>query len=176
MNRLWKSLVVVCLFLLGTGFLPTSHTDQGNNLADVVAMHNDCSKEIPTEGVSGMMSLPINSEGRTKGLRVGRWGGEHISMEVTEQGVAVEYDCARGTIEQRVTLDRQGRFSVSGRQFPEHGGPVRQNEEPNGYPVQFAGQVNGKKMTLSVIERGAKTPIGNFTLVFGAEPRLRKCR
>lgn len=130
-----------------------------------------------TEHERGMGGgLPMKGEALTKGLPVGLWGGEHISMQVTEQRTTVEYDCAHGTIDQRITLDRLGRFDVPGMQIPEHGGPVRRDEQPSGYPVRFAGQVNGKTMKLSVKNSDTKALIGDFTLVFGSEPKLRKCR
>ena len=176
MNRLWKSMIISFLFLVGTAFLFSSHADRCDNLAGVVAWNNDHPKEIPTERERGMVGLPINGEFRTKGLPVGLWGGEHISMEVTERGATVEYDCAHGTIDQRITVDRRGRFNVSGKQVAEHGGPVRQNEQLAGYPVRFAGQVNGKTMKLTVRNSVTKELVGIFTLVYGAEPKLRKCR
>jgi hypothetical protein len=176
MNRLWKSTISILLFLVGTAFLFSSHADQ-RDLADLVGWNGDQPKEIATERERGMMlSSPINGEVRTKRLPVGLWGGEHISMEVTERGATIEYDCAHGTIEQRITLDRRGRFNVSGKQVTEHGGPVRQNEELAGYPVRFAGEVNGKTMKLTVRNSVTKELIGIFTLVQGADPKLRKCK
>lgn len=177
MNRLWQSSIIAFLFFVGTAFLFVSHADQGGNLAGLVAWHNDHSKKIRTERERGMVGdLPIKGEVRTKGLPVGLWGGEHIGMEVTELRTTVEYDCAHGTIDQRITLDRRGRFDVSGMQVAEHGGPVRQNEQLTSYPVRFAGQVNGKKMKLSVRDSVTKRLVGIFTLVYGGEPKLRKCR
>ena|SRR5437870_7684477 len=171
MKRLWKSVIIVFLFFVGTAFLFSS---RGDTLDGLVACSNDYPKEIP-ERERGMMGLPISGEVRKKGLPVGLWGGEHISMEVTERGATIEYDCAHATIEQRIALDRRGRFDVSGTQVPERGGPVRQNE-PAGYPVRFAGQVNGKTMNITVRNSATKEMIGTFTLVRGAEPKLRKCR
>jgi|ERR1700686_46330 len=177
MNRLWKSMIIVFLFFVGTAFLFISHADRGDNLAGLVTRNNDHPKKIRTEREHGMVGgLPINGESRTKGLLVGLWGGEHISMEVTEQRTTVEYDCAHGTIDQRITLDRRGRFDVSGMQVQERGGPVRQNEQLTSYPVRFAGQVNGKRMKLSVRDSVTKKLVGIFTLVYGGEPKLRKCR
>ena len=176
MNRLWKSMITVFLFLVGTAFVFSSHADEGDNLSGLVAWHNDYSKEIMTKGERGMVGgLPVGGEARKKGLLVGLWGGEHISMQVTERRTTVEYDCAHGTIDQRIALDRRGRFDVSGIQVAEHGGPVRRNEQPAGYPVRFVGQVNGKRMKLSVTNSATKTLIGDFTLVYGDEPKLRKC-
>ena len=176
MNRLWKSMIIVLLFLVGTAFLFSSHAKRGDSLAGLVSWNNDHLKKISTEREHGMVGLPINGEVRTKGLPVGLWGGEHISMEVTARRTTVEYDCAHATIDQRIALDRRGRFDVSGRQFQEHGGPVRQNEQSTSYPVRFAGQVNGKTMKLSVRNTATKELIGTFTLIYGQEAKLRKCR
>jgi hypothetical protein len=176
MKRLLKGLILVFLFLVGTAFLFSSHAIRGNDLASPAAWKNNQPREIPTEGKCEMARFPISGEVRTKGLPVGRWGGEHIIMEVTEQRTTVEYDCAHAAIDQRIALDRRGRFNVSGVQVPEHGGPVRQNETPDGYPVGFSGQVNGKTMTLSVRNSATKQLLGTFTLVYGAEAKLRKCR
>jgi hypothetical protein len=176
MNRLWKSTIIVLLFLVGTAFLFSSHAELGDNLVGLVARDNDNPKQIWTESERVMVGLPINGEVRTKGLPLGVWGGEHISMEVTERGARVEYDCAHATIDQRIALDRRGRFDVSGMQVLEHGGPVRQNEKLASYPVRFGGQVSGKTMKLSVRNSGTKELIGTFTLVYGQEAKLRKCR
>jgi hypothetical protein len=98
-------------------------------------------------------------------------------MEVADDRTTIEYDCAQGTIEQKITLDRVGRFNVSGTQVPEHGGgPMRQGDRADGYPVWFAGQVNGRTMKFSVRKRASITLIGKFTLVHGVEAKLRKCR
>lgn len=175
MNRPWKSSIGAFFFFVCTAFLLISHAAQSDNLAGL-ARHSDLSKKIPTECEGMVGGLPINNETRTKRLLVGLWGGEHISMQVTAQRTTVEYDCAHGTIDQRITLDGRGRFNVSGTQVAEHGGPVRQNEQFAGYPVRFAGQVNGKRMKLSVSNSVTRELVGVFTLVYGSEPKLRKCK
>ena len=176
MNLLWKSMIIVFLFLVGSAFLFISRAGRGDNLAALAASNNNPPKEIPTKREGGMLGLPINRQVRTRRLPVGLWAGDHISIEVTEEGATIEYDCAHAKIEQRITLDRRGRFDVAGMQVQEHGGPVRQNDEGAGYPVRFTGQVSGKRMKLSVRKSGTKELIGTFTLVYGAQPRLRKCK
>ena len=118
---------------------------------------------------------PISEKPRTRRLPTGTWGGQHISMKVTARTVSIEYDCAHATIDQPITLDRYGRFSVSGRQFPEHGGPVREEDEA-GHPARFSGQVKGNSMTLKVENSATRELIGNFTAVYGAQPKLFKCK
>ena len=113
---------------------------------------------------------------KTKTARKGDWGGDHIRLEVTDQGGQVEYDCAHGTIDQRIVLDAQGRFNVSGTHVREHGGPVRKGETENHQRVQFSGQIRDNKMTLKVSETDTGESLGTFTLVYGASTRLMKCR
>jgi hypothetical protein len=96
-------------------------------------------------------------------------------MQVTTRETTIEYDCAHATIDQRITLDRYGRFSVSGKQFSEHGGPVREEDEA-GRPARFSGQVKGNSMTLRVENSATRALIGNFTLLYGVQPRLFKCK
>lgn len=118
---------------------------------------------------------PVSEKPRRRPLPTGTWGGQHISLEVTARTVSIEYDCAHATIEQPITLDRNGRFDVSGKQFPEHGGPVREEDEA-GHPARFSGQVKGNSMALKVENSATRELIGNFTVVYGAQPRLFKCK
>jgi hypothetical protein len=107
---------------------------------------------------------------------IGGWGGEHISLDVTPEGGRVEYDCAHGTIDQKVVLDGQGRFDLSGTHVREHGGPVRKDEPADSHPARFTGQVKGETMTLTVTENDTKEIVGTFTLVHGQKPQVVKCR
>jgi hypothetical protein len=165
------SLITGFLFV-GPGILLTSHAH-----ASLSVWNNDQPKKIRIEEERGTVGgLPIKAEPRKKAVLVGLWGGEHISMQVGERRTTIEYDCAQGTIEQRISLDRLGRFDVPGTQAAERGGPTRQNGQPAGEPVRFTGQVSGKRMELSVRDSATKSLIGNFTLVHGVEAKLRKCR
>jgi len=111
-----------------------------------------------------------------EGARTGTWGGEHISLEVTAQGGQVEYDCAHGTVDQRIVPDARGRFDVRGTHVREHGGPVRGDETAYSHPARFVGEIQGDTMTLTVTESDTKEAVGTFTLVFGQRPRVMKCR
>jgi len=110
-----------------------------------------------------------------KKLPAGHWGGQHISLEVLAKGGKIEYDCAHATISEPIVLDRDGRFKVSGKHFPERGGPSRQGE-PAGFPVTFSGEVKGKTMTLTARNSASDEEIGTFTLTHAAQPKLFKCK
>lgn len=122
-----------------------------------------------------LMSLPVSAELKKRRLATGVWGGQHISFAVSSKGAKIEFDCPHATIAQSIVLDQSGRFNISGKQFQERGGPVRQGE-PAGYPVVFSGEVKGKTMTLTLRNSATRAEIGTFTLVHGAQPKLFKCK
>jgi len=113
---------------------------------------------------------------KIKTLQKGTWGGAHIHLEVSEQGGQIEYDCAQGSIDQKIVLDARGRFQLRGTHVVERGGPVRESGSSNGDPVLFSGRVSGKKLELTVRRRDSKEVIGVFTLFYGQEGKVRKCR
>lgn len=123
-----------------------------------------------------MRKPPGNDKPVTSSVPVGTWGGEHVSMEITERGASVEFDCAHAAIDRKIILGGRGRFDVPGTYVEEHGGPLRENEQLNSYPARFTGQIKGKRMKLTVTHSDTKKIIGTFTLIYGGEPSLVKCR
>lgn len=109
-------------------------------------------------------------------LTPGVWGGEHIRFEVTESGASVEYDCAHGTVEGKIVVDAQGRFSVYGTHYEERGGPVRPGDDARGYRVRLSGRVGGSLMKLTVTRAGTRKVIGTFNLARDREAMIVKCR
>lgn len=108
--------------------------------------------------------------------QMGAWGGEHISLEITDEGGSVEYDCGRGTIDGRIVTDEAGRFDVRGTHVREHGGPVRKDEKPDEHPARYVGRIEGDVMTLAVTETDTGESVGTYTLTRGAQAKLMKCR
>jgi hypothetical protein len=108
-------------------------------------------------------------------VKTGVWSGEHARLEVAAGGATIEYDCGRGTIDEPLVLDAQGRFAARGRHVPEHGGPERR-DEPAPPAARYTGRVSGDHMTLTVAIDGQKDPLGPFTLTHGADVALMKCR
>ena len=106
----------------------------------------------------------------------GAWGGQHITMNVSESSASIELDCAHGQIDGPLATDRRGRFDLKGTFSREHGGPVRDNEQSAGQPARYVGWTDGKKMTLTVTLVGEKQPIGVFNVTRGTDGRLFKCR
>jgi hypothetical protein len=116
---------------------------------------------------------PVESNNR---LAKGVWGGQHIRLEVTGSGATLEFDCGNSTIAEPIVLDRNGNFDVRGKYTPEHGGPIRNDEESNSYSVRYVGHASNKELTLTITIPDKKETIGNFTLTQGSEGRLMKCR
>jgi hypothetical protein len=115
------------------------------------------------------------ASGQTRRVAAGSWGGTGIGMEVTRTGARIEYDCAHGTIGEPLLLDAEGRFDLKGLHFPEHGGPVREGEEPGGQPVRYTGRVTGDTMTLTVRPEGSDREADSYKLVLGKTGRIHKC-
>ena len=105
----------------------------------------------------------------------GVWGGDHISVEVTDGGATIEYDCAHGTITEKIVPDRNGKFTAKGVHVTEHPGPVRLGEDTEGEPANYSGSINDETMTLTVTMSRTNKDVGTFTLTKGKSGRIRKC-
>src|SRR5258708_31027602 len=111
---------------------------------------------------------------RRSAVATGTWGGAHIILEVSEKGADVEFDCAHGQITQPITVDPRGHFDAAGTFSPEHGGPIRRDEETTAAPARYSGHVTGDTMDLTIVRGEEK--IGPYTLTRGSHPMLMQCR
>ena len=108
-------------------------------------------------------------------VRPGEWGAEHVTVSVSAEGAAVEFDCAHGKVDGPLPLDRRGRFEVEGRYVPERPGPVRRDAPTEARPARYRGAVRGRVMTLRVtVEDGPE--LGPYRLVLGGRGHVFKCR
>lgn len=122
------------------------------------------------------MSQQIPADARQgRPLAVGIWGGEHISLESTTGTTRLEFDCAHATIPRPLELDAAGHFDERGEYVREHGGPLREGEQPESHPARFSGTIRGGEMTLTVTLTDTGAEIGMFTLGRGREPLITKC-
>jgi hypothetical protein len=108
----------------------------------------------------------------------GTWGGNHVRLDVRENHVDVEYDCAHGKIAGALTLSKGRRFDVRGTFVREGPGPIRVGRPPVSRPARYEGQIKGTTLTLkvSLTDTDPRQQIGTFTLTRGSEGRLWKCR
>lgn len=105
----------------------------------------------------------------------GDWGGEHISLKLTDGGGSFELDCAHGTIDEPLSTGGDGSFDVRGRFVAERGGPEVKGERPESHPARFTGRVDGKRMTMRIVLTGSGEPVGDFSLEHGKDPHITKC-
>jgi hypothetical protein len=112
----------------------------------------------------------------TKAVSNGVWGGEHIRMEVNDSGADIEFDCARGSISQRLELDDKGRFKVQGIYIAETPAPaaVDSGVTPTGVKATYTGTLSGSSLRLEVFIEGQDMP-RTFDLVQGDQGHLAKC-
>jgi len=114
--------------------------------------------------------------GKSRNVRKGVWGGEHIMLSVEKNQARVEYDCAHGIIDQPMKVDSRGRFKLTGTHTSESGGPDIKGREPVKHPALYTGQLTGNKMVISVTLADTKETIGSFTVTYGKTPDLFKCK
>lgn len=105
----------------------------------------------------------------------GEWGGTHLGLIADVTGADLEYDCASGRISEPIVPNSDGKFVVSGRHFPGHGGPIRIDEEQEQRPARYEGLVQGMVMSITVTLTDTGETLGSFALVRGATPHVFKC-
>jgi hypothetical protein len=112
----------------------------------------------------------------TKAVPNGVWGGEHIRMEVNDSGADIEFDCARGSISQRLELDDKGHFNVQGVYMAETPAPaaVDGGLTASGVKATYTGTLSGSSLRLEVFVEGQDMP-RTFDLVQGDQGHLAKC-
>jgi len=125
-----------------------------------------------TGGPGSTLDGPPGTQDRVSN---GTWGGDHVGMEVTDDGATLDYDCAHGTIDEPLVLDGQGDFDVTGTHVTEHFGPQPGDGKSDSHPARYTGHVEGESMTLTVTLTDTQEEFGTFKLAFGASPRVVKC-
>jgi hypothetical protein len=111
-----------------------------------------------------------------KAVPNGVWGGDHIRMEVSDSGADLEFDCATGSISQRLELDENGRFKVQGVYMAQTPAPasVDGGSTELGSKATYTGILSGSSLRLEVLVEGQDTP-RTFVLMRGDEGHLTKC-
>ena len=110
-----------------------------------------------------------------QGVARGAWGGDHITMNVGDRSVKLEFDCALGYIQGPLLVDRDGKFQWRGTFTIERGGPTRLGDKPREQPATYSGEIKGNKMTLS-LKVGDADDAETFTLEKGKTGKLVKCK
>lgn len=103
---------------------------------------------------------------------VGQWGGDHVSLTISDTASHVELDCAHGDFGGAPTSTP---FTVNGSFVREHGGPIAIDEVPDRHPATYVGSVSGSAMTLMIRLNDTNDRLGPFKLARGSPGRLVKC-
>lgn len=119
-------------------------------------------------------TVVTNSSVHDRRVPEGKWGGQHVRLDVSSAGVDFEFDCAHGRLQAPLTL-QNGRFATTGTYIRESG-PVRIDGKEEGVRAYFKGVVEDNKMTLTLSLSEDGSDAETFTLTHGAEGRLFKCK
>ena len=126
--------------------------------------------------ICGFFAIPSQANSQLKSLTIGSWGGKNIRLDVTKTGAKVEYDCAFGTIDEPLLLEKDDTFEAQGSHVYERGGPIRLGEPPpERWPALYRGWTDGSQMHLTVTLLETGEVVGAFTLSLGRPPLLDKC-
>lgn len=106
------------------------------------------------------------------------WGGNGVSMMMTQQGATLQFDCAHGVLDQPIRPDAKGQFQVPGTYTPERGGPVSKANPPRDQNAVYKGSIQGDTMHLEVIlsDDGKAQAPQPLTLTRGKAGHVVRCR
>ena len=121
---------------------------------------------------SGKTETMLNEQNR---VAAGNWGGQNVGMVVTNDGAQLRFSCARGSIEEPLALDTEGRFSAKGTFTAENPGPTREDNPPQNKAATYSGSIRDQKMTLSITLTETKEQVGTFDLEYGKTGRVFRC-
>jgi hypothetical protein len=96
-------------------------------------------------------------------------------MVVAPERADIEFDCGQASVDGAIPVDRDGAFSVTGTFVQERPGPTRPDGPPR-RPMRVIGNVKDNTMNMQVTLTDQNEDIGSFTLAFGADARLVKCK
>jgi glucose/arabinose dehydrogenase len=102
----------------------------------------------------------------------GTWGGDQISMTVTDGGATLQQTCAKGTLDSPLLLDPAGHFDVTGTYTRQTGGPIGPGDT---HPARYTGSTDGRTMTLMIQDTDDAMTFGPFPLTFGVETTINSC-
>jgi hypothetical protein len=129
---------------------------------------------MPALVVASLLALLVSPQDAGKTFPDGKWGGDHVGIEVDAKGVRFEFDCAHGTTA-AIRFAGDGGFDVAGTFVRERPGPTRPEGDRN-EAARYSGRIEGDTMTLTVETTNPAETIGTYTLQRGRLPRVRKCQ
>lgn len=123
-----------------------------------------------------LLSAGVRTQSAQTPVPAGEWGGKGIKLTVTSAGANIEYDCAAGTIDERLLTDASGKFVAAGRHAFGQGGPREKGERPSKrHAARYEGTRDANTMRLTVTLPGLGRKVGEFTLELGRRASLDRC-
>jgi hypothetical protein len=104
------------------------------------------------------------------------WGGNAVVMTVGDEGATLEFECAKGTITERLRLNSGAKFRAKGTYDAEHAGPTLRDEDSRAVDAVYSGTVENHRMRLQVLLSGQKRPTHTYELVRGHYGNLTRCK
>jgi hypothetical protein len=144
---------------------------QGKSVGKSSQTHSSGKKNRKKEGKSKSKM----NQSKLTSVPPGIWGATGIGLVIGNNGGEIEYDCADGEIEQKLTVDKNGNFNVNGVHIPSHPGPIRLDSPPERKPARYQGKISGKTMTLAVTLTENNKKIGEYVLERDKFPRIHRC-
>jgi hypothetical protein len=143
--------------------------------AGIMLQGGSCNDSKSNKNVSNMNQAQNSNAPVAQKKLTGEWGGQGISMVVTEAGATLDFDCATGTITEVIVPDSDGKFSVKGLFARQRPGPTREGDDNEGQPAVYSGAVEGENLTLTITLERNNEKAGTFKLVHGKPARIRRC-
>jgi hypothetical protein len=121
---------------------------------------------------SGKTEMVLQQQNR---VAAGNWGGQNVRLDVTEGGAQLQFNCSRGTIDEPLVLDQEGRFSAKGTFVQGVMGPLREDNPPKAQAAVYSGVVHDKSMTLTITLTEKNEKGGTYNLEQGKPGRIWRC-
>lgn len=100
-----------------------------------------------------------------KPLPKGSWGNDSAGLRVTGSGATLDLNCAGGSVDRPILLDKASSFDVEGIYISGRAGPSAGER----HPARFSGTVRGNTLALTVTRTDTGEVVGNWELTFGVE-------
>ena len=107
------------------------------------------------------------------GIPTGDWGGDGVSMTVSDSGATLLFNCASGTITQPLSVSAQGDGTWSGTY--RRASPLPGSVPDTNHPATYHGHVQGATMTLLPSVPDLLIEFVPVTVTFGHPPNLALC-
>jgi len=105
------------------------------------------------------------------GSLAGTWGGDDAGFIVSDTGAHTHIGCTKGDVVGAIVPDESGRFDVAG-EYNINAYPVDLGIR---HPARFIGQVDGRRLSLTVVLTDTLVSFGPVSLTYGREPEMAVC-